>query len=372
MLVLRKKHAERIKFFEQSIKSEQTKRVYRCYLKNYMEHVGSKFNALLEGEPEDADSKKIEQSIIDFIIILKKEKSYSAIHNYVSAVIAFYKINDIMLNVNKIARFMPQQRKSNKDRAYTHEEIARLLSVSDERMRAIILLLASSGMRIGAIPSLRLSSLEGLRIGIEESKIYKITVYENDRDEHFTYCTPECAKSIDEYLQMRSRYGEKLNDNSYLIRELYDLRDPFALKRPARQMRPQTIQNKIIELGIRAGIRGKTVLEKNMKSNQGGSCRKDVPAAHGFRKFFTTQLVNVKVNPEIREMLLGHKIGLTSAYYKPTDDDFLIEYRKAVNNLTINEVNKLKVQVKKLEIEKSQLEKLTSDVALLKRRWKLK
>lgn len=67
-------------------------------------------------------------------------------------------------------------------------------------------------------------------------------------------------------------------------------------------------------------------------------------------------------------MLLSHKIGLASCYYKPSEEDFLVEYQKAVSNLTINEVNKLKMQVKKLEIEKSQLEKLAADVAILKRR----
>lgn len=366
MLVLRKKHAEKIKFFEQSIKSEQTKRVYRCCLRNYMEHLGANFDVLLEGE--DPDTKKIEQSIFDFIILLKEEKSYLAIHNYVSAVIAFYKINDIMLNVNKISRFMPQHRKSNKDRAYQHDEIGKLLSVSHERMRAIILLLASSGMRIGAIPALRLRNLEELHIGIEDSKIYKITVYENDKEEHFTYCTPECAKAIDEYLQMRSRYGEKLTKESFLIREMFDMRDPFAISRPARKMSFQTLENKIIELGIRSGLRTRTVLDKE-KEFQEGSYRKDVPIAHGFRKFFTTQLVNVKVNPEIREMLLGQKIGLASAYYKPTNDDFLAEYQKAVNNLTINEKYKLKMQVKKLVIENSQLQELAKDVAILNRKY---
>jgi integrase len=103
---------------------------------------------------QKSDPKKIEQSIIDFIILLKKTKSYGAIHNYVSAIIAFYKINDIVLNVSKIKRFMPEQRKSNKDRGYTREEILKLLEFADERMRTVILILASTGMRIGAIPSL--------------------------------------------------------------------------------------------------------------------------------------------------------------------------------------------------------------------------
>ncbi|HJR84489.1 MAG TPA: hypothetical protein VJ772_03865 [Nitrososphaeraceae archaeon] len=67
--------------------------------------------------------------------------------------------------------------------------------------------------------------------------------------------------------------------------------------------------------------------------------RKEVAVLHGFRKFFTKQLVDSKLNPEIREMLLGHKIGLASAYYKPTEQDMYQEYLKTVNLLTINEEN---------------------------------
>jgi len=91
-----------------------------------------------------------------------------------------------------------------------------------------------------------------------------------------------------------------------------------------------------------------------------------------FRKFFTTQLANSKINPEIREMLLGHKIGLTSCYYKPTEQEMLNEYLKAVNLLTINEENRLRKKVEKLEIEKSELQMLTEEVAELKRIMKSK
>jgi integrase len=196
---LMQKHVEMIKLFEESIKSEYTRRAYVIYLTKYIDHLGSKFNSLLK----QSDSKKIEQSIIEYIILLKKTKSYGAIHNYVSAIFAFYKINDIILNTNKISRFMPDNRKSNKDRPYKQEEILKLLEFADERMRAVILLIASTGMRIGAIPSLTLSNLETIEIELA-IKIYKITVYENDNEEHFTYCTPECAKAIDEYLELAS------------------------------------------------------------------------------------------------------------------------------------------------------------------------
>ena len=122
------------------------------------------------------------------------------------AILAFYKINDIVLNINKISRFMPDKRKSNKDRGYLHEEIHKLLDVADERMRTVILLLSSSGMRIGAIPSIRLRNIEKILIDSITSVIYKITVYEGEKEEHFTFCTPECAKAIDQYLEMRKRY----------------------------------------------------------------------------------------------------------------------------------------------------------------------
>lgn len=79
---------------------------------------------------------------------------------------------------------------------------------------------------------------------------------------------------------------------------------------------------------------------------------------HGFRKFFTTQLINSKVNSEIREMLLGHKIGLASAYYRPTEQDMYEEYEKAIDLLTIHEENRLRKKVETLTIEKSRLDRI--------------
>ena len=84
-------------------------------------------------------------------------------------------MNDVVLNTNKIHLYLPEFRKSKKDRGYRYEEIHRLLDVADERMRAIIFLLASTAMRVGAIPSLRSRNLEKIE---SEYDIYKITVYE--------------------------------------------------------------------------------------------------------------------------------------------------------------------------------------------------
>jgi hypothetical protein len=97
--------------------------------------------------------------------------------------------------------------------------------------------------------------------------------------------------------------------------------------------------------------------------------RKEVARAHGCRKFYTTQCVNSKVNPEIREMLLGHKIGLTSCYYRPTQDEMFQEYLKGVDNLTISEENRLRNKVKFLEIEKSRLDQLELSLKRLEEKY---
>jgi integrase len=300
-----------VEFFFDSIKSEQTRIKYSSYFKKYLEITGIS-NPLAEKDP-----RVIERQIIDFIIKMKKEgKNWGAIHNYVSMILAFYKINDIILNTTKITKFMPEQRKIKKDRGYGHEEISKMLEIADERMRVVILLLACTGMRIGAIPPLKIRNVDDV----------KITVYENDKEEYLTFITPECKNAIDSYIDMRSRYGEKVNDNSFLIREQFDIRDKFAIG-TCKGIGREVLQWKLRDIASRSDVR-----------------TKEVPIAHGFRKFFTTQLVNAKVNPEIREMLLGHKIGLASCYYRPTEDEMYREYQKSVNNLTINEEYRLKIE----------------------------
>jgi hypothetical protein len=55
-------------------------------------------------------------------------------------------------------------------------------------------------------------------------EVYKITIYSGDRQEYFTFCTPECAKEIDTYIDFRNRHGERLTDDSYLLVKRFDTR----------------------------------------------------------------------------------------------------------------------------------------------------
>ena len=162
---------EGLELFLNSIKSGETRKKYNTYFNKYLELTR------LNDPFCHNDPKLIEKELIKFIIDMKeKNMSYSAIQNYTASALAFYKINDVVLNTTKIGKFMPEQRRVRKDRAYTHEEISKLLEFTDERMRVIILLLASTGMRVGSIPNLRLRNLDDK----------KITIYENAKEEYFS------------------------------------------------------------------------------------------------------------------------------------------------------------------------------------------
>lgn len=89
---------------------------------------------------------------------------------------SLYSINDVNLNRKKLGKFLGERTKSIKDRPYTLEEIHRMIEVANERAKTIVLILASTGMRIGGRAGLKLHSLQKIE---EEYKLYKETIYEN-------------------------------------------------------------------------------------------------------------------------------------------------------------------------------------------------
>jgi len=221
-----------------------------------------------------------------------------------------------------------------------------MLEKADQRSRIAILLMCSSGIRVGAIPSLKVRNLER----IEKYNIYKITVYENEDEEYITYVTPECKIAIDSYLEYRQRHGERpFEESSPLIREEFDIHDQIRAARP-KTLGVQTFIKLIKSVGIRSGvIESSPVLENGTKQ------RRPVKQTHGFRKFWQTTAINAGMAPLYAEFLMGHSSGglALESYVRPSESDLLegndrmIGYAGIIDALTINEENKLrrKVQV---------------------------
>lgn len=343
--------------FVNSICSEQTKQAYKQNLTRFI-----KFCKL--DSVDELLKIDMQKAIIDYVVSLREANiSHSTIHVLLAPIYHFCEMCDIVINRKKIRKYKGERMKVVKDRAYTHDEISRILNVADIRMKAILLIMTSSGVRVGSIPSLRLKHLQ--KLADDNENIYRITVYENTNDEYFTFTTPECSKAIDNYLDYRARNGEQLTPESYLVRKQFDINDLEQVKKSIKPIQIGTLRTLINITTIKAGLRQTNHIGTKKE-------RKPIALTHSFRKFFTTQLVKLKINPEIREMLLGHKIGLASAYYRPTEEEMYSEYTKAVNNLTINEENRLRIKVAKLEVEKTDYDALAGEIASIKKKMNLR
>ena len=179
------------------------------------------------------------------------------------------------------------------------------------------------------------------------------------------FCTPECAKAIDNYLDYRQRHGEKLAPDAPLIREMFDRDDQLKARNPKPLKRFGFI-TLIRDLIRKAGIQEVKHLTEDGQIKYSGQVRKDIPLHHGFRKFFNTALMNADVNLRFKELLMGHTIKLDDVYYdknsQKSQDKLLEEYSKAIDYLTINEENRLRKKVELLKAKRDEIEMLKGQV----------
>jgi integrase len=340
--------------FINSLKSEETKGKYRTTFLNFISHYQKSLDDLLS-----LTTKDIEQMIINYITNMNaRGLSHGYINLVMCAILHFFDMNDRLLNKRKIARFLGEHKRMNKDRAYSDAEIKLLADSGEFRFKALILLLASTGIRLGSVPSLLVRHCR------KKGDIYKITVYENSKEEYFVFTTVEATNALDAYFQYRKRASEIISEDSPLFRNDFNINSIASVRKNSRPISLDTLKNILYARLIKVGLIEKP--EKVKGSNHTGT-RHQVPLSHGFRKFWMNQAVKAKINPEIREMLLGHKIGIASSYYRPTEDEMQAEIEKAADLLTINEENKLRREVKMLTIEKSKVDLALSEIAEMKK-----
>jgi integrase len=202
--------------FISSLDSEITKDSYRYSLSNFMQFSKlTNYNQLLT-----YNTQKLEGVIRDYIIHMRQDRKLSpaTVSSRIAAVNHFLEMNDIVINLKKIKKFEGKFRNIIEDKPYTRQQIKRLVDIASMRDKAIILLMASSGMRRGALSHLRLRDMER----IEKYGLLKFNVYKKDQESYITYCTPECTKAIDQYLRWREKLGEIFTPNTPLFRAIFD------------------------------------------------------------------------------------------------------------------------------------------------------
>lgn len=302
----------------ETCRSEATKKGYVKVLGYFMAYLNLKlepdsYDRLLE--IAKLDPKLTQVQICDFVSSLKKRgAAYATISMYIAALNKFYSMNDVTLNWKKVNSYMGEHELTTEDRPYDHSEIATLLQNSSARNRAIILIMCSAGLRIGAIPFLRIKDLEP----IDKYQIYKVTVYaKSKRSTYFSFCTPEARKHIDGYLEHRKRWGERLNDDSPLFRTDYN---PQAVDRVVKPIGIDRVRHIVDDIVRDTGLGGKL---RKIPTETSKYKRSPVMTNHGMRKFFEQNAYRAGMDHMYIRRLMGQKSGLEDAYLKLSDQDLL-------------------------------------------------
>ncbi len=268
------------------------------------------------------DKRALEQLLIQFVIKERDRVSASYTRQPIIALRSFLNFHDVELKWGKIWAAMPKARFVARDRAPKLVEIRELLQFAEPRMKMVVLILASSGIRLGGFDGLKLGNIVNLDQGLA-----RIRIYEGSNEEYWAFISPEARTAIEQYLEMRRQVGENLTPESPLVRERWNWAgDP----RVARMVGISAISHRIAELWDRAAV------QKIVKGGSTGR-RKEFKQVHGFRKFFKTQATQ-KLSADDVETLMGHIVS----YYKPSIEHLEKEYRKAVPVLTISEVEEVK------------------------------
>jgi integrase len=331
---------QKVDLFAKSIKSPATRANYTITLRKFKKDMG--VDDLRNVAPKD-----LQNMLIQYVVALVDAgRSYSRQNGYICAIKAYCEAYDIEgINWLKVWKYTSEAVTPHNDKPYTREELTKMLSKANARARAIILLMMSSGMRIGALEGLKRKHLEVM----DGFGGYKITVYADSPKDHYTtFCTPEARKAIEAYFAERQNrpatwtYKGKQRLKRIQPETITDESPVFRLERS--EVTPITTvsaSDAITSVAVAVGIRPLIKKEDRHKT----------PATHSLRKIANTAFVRAKVMPVVVEMFLGHKTGLQQNYLRLTEQELLAEYVKAVDLLTIGEEDGLKRENERLTEE---------------------
>jgi hypothetical protein len=158
----------------------------------------------------------------------------------------------------------------------------------------------------------------------------KLLVYAGDAEEYYTFITTEAYHLLNDWMDFRASYGEKITGESWVMRDIWQTTNITY----GANLGLATCPKKLKSSGIKR-ILERALWEQHVRQPlQNGAKRHEWKAAHGFRKFYKSRAEQV-MKPINVEKTMGHNIGVSQSYYKPTEREVMEDYLKAVPLLTI-------------------------------------
>ena len=357
--------------FKRAIKTERTLEFYRRNLCYFLVHAGMDTEQIVqryapyvkavtgEHRPNIEGQIELQRLVEEYVLALadrvdKDELKPTSVVTLVPCIKLFLSMNDILLNWTKINKLLPRSDLAADDEAYSREDIQKMLNYTDLRGKVIILLLSSSGMRLGGLAELRVGDITPIYDKNDPNNhvlAAHVRVYATSADYAYdTFITLETWGFYQQYLDLRRSWGESITKDSPAIIVRFNKR---TLKEKApKPIHEHTIQDMIITIRKKAGVDVKS------KNYNGRYVTKSV---HGFRKWFNTTLKSIKTKdgqPAVqfinKERLLGHRLtgalSLENNYDRMDKvKELLSDYLKAVHELTVADDARLALKVSVLE-----------------------
>lgn len=275
--------------------------------------------------------------------VVAGELSAQTLPNHIKPIRVLLDSNRIPMHWKSLTRLFPRAERGSKDRAYTREEIQRMLEVSNDITdKVIILLFSSGGFRLEAWDYFTWEDVIFFRNSDGTYKGAALLIYRNDPESYWTFVTPETCNILETYREKwKSDTGTYPRPDDPLIR---------AVKFPVvRRLNHKGVRKRIDAVVHAIGLRPPL---------PPGKRRHEVKLDHGFRKYFNTMMRRAKVNYLDKEDMMGHSVGLEKHYERYNEEDFerFSEYEKAIPFLTVSDTERVKIKNQRLEAEKSTLQ----------------
>ena len=215
---------------------------------------------------------------------------------------------------------------------------------------------ASGGFRLGAWDYLQWRNVTAITDDKGEIISAKLLIYDGEPEEYYTFITPEAYRAIKDWMDFRSSYGERITEESWLMRDLWQTTNMNYGAKWGLATNPKKLQSIAVKR-----LLDRALWEQGIKHTLPmGKKRHERKGAHGYRKFYKSRAEQV-MKPINVEITMGHDLGISESYWRPTEAEVLEDFLKAVPLLTINGENiALQKQIKELT------EKTTDNAYLLK------
>jgi integrase len=271
------------------------------------------FEQLLEFGPD-----KITDVLEDFVESLQ-EVNYKNVSTALSSPELFFTMNRKIWH-NKLVRKGIRQldRVRGGSLPITDEEIEQVyLNCKRPRDRFLISFLGCTGIRTGAIidPIIKFKHLTPI------DDCYGLRIYDESREGYWAILIPEASKDLDAYKQHRIKNGEVITGESPL----------FATESSRWNPKYDYLTQRTLTATLERRIKGHVNRIKTERDF-------DKAITYMFRKRFNTKLkLNNKVNSDVAELCMGHKLlGSQHTYTKPTLEQIYTAIKPAFESLTID------------------------------------